>query len=812
MKREHRVSVWSLVLVVVLSLLPGGISLVAQAPQPVIHLRPSDQRIDVGQEISVEVWVNDIEGFYGAQFSLAFDQTVLEGLSIEPGAAFTDLADEHDIVLRRIDNGTVQFAGTLLRVPKAGPISGDIHLATVRYRGLTDGTSPLTWGEVKLSDAGSWPIIADQENGQIVVGTPTPPELGTLLKGVEADPARNRVYVSVQSDNTIAIIDGATQALIQSVPCQGDRPNGLALSEDNSKLFVVNTGSDQVAVLDPNNGYSLLAKIDVERAPFSIAIANGVGYVTNFDSDSVTLIDVNGMYAIRTIAVGRHPSIPAATGDRAYIPIHSAYDRFALRDPDAEWAYVQQAKQRYDTGVAIVYADGHLERILEEYIGFFAAAVDETHGRVYVTKRDGTAEGLYVLDAADNSLIQFVSMLRPYAVAVNSVTNHVFVVQADMDEIYVLDAGNGYRVIRVVDTDPNNNDIPDQHGGQGIDVLDNDVYSSNFFAGTLTIVDDSSTSGDLSVPIDVEYVRGWMESGGNESPLGVPVAPGYEYLYSEQHYERGIMHWRQVMTGTNQIYVFDIESPLSGGTDWSGREDGVWAKYDDRWDPSMPLFPAGCPDAGWPYGPMFGFGVTWCDEPGVKPTIGYPIGDSLVDYGGDQVFQNGVVLWSPATDAYMVLRSDNNRWQYYRAHRRYPIDVSEPNVVGQAQLQGRTDHRGVVLSIDGGPHLATDADGRFGFRAQGQVQVGLSHRGYLDVDATMKALPDAVNDVGQVPLIAGDVNGDDLIDILDLAYLGYRFGSSDASADLTGDGAVDILDLSLMGANYGQRGPILWPR
>ena len=256
--------------------------------------------------------------------------------------------------------------------------------------------------------------------------------------------------------------------------------------------------------------------------------------------------------------------------------------------------------------------------------------------------------------------------------------------------------------------------------------------------------------------------------------------------------------------------MLDIESPLSGGTDWNGREDGIWARYDDLWDPSLPLLPAACPDAGWPYGPMFGFGLTWCQEPGVKTAIGYPIGESLADYGSDQSFANGAVFWNPASDSYIALYDAGQRWQYYRAHRRYPIEVGDPNVTGNITLQGRTDHRGIVLEIEHGPYLATGTDGRFAFGASGEVTVRFSYPGYLDAQTTVKATQNQAVHLGETCLFGGDVNGDNRIDILDISFVGYRFGSTDASADLTGDGNVDILDLSLVGANFGKVGPIPW--
>ena len=53
-------------------------------------------------------------------------------------------------------------------------------------------------------------------------------------------------------------------------------------------------------------------------------------------------------------------------------------------------------------------------------------------------------------------------------------------------------------------------------------------------------------------------------------------------------------------------------------------------------------------------------------------------------------------------------------------------------------------------------------------------------------------------------LLGGDVNADDKVDILDIAYIGACFESQDALADLNQDGTVNILDIVLAATNYGQ--------
>ncbi len=60
-----------------------------------------------------------------------------------------------------------------------------------------------------------------------------------------------------------------------------------------------------------------------------------------------------------------------------------------------------------------------------------------------------------------------------------------------------------------------------------------------------------------------------------------------------------------------------------------------------------------------------------------------------------------------------------------------------------------------------------------------------------------------------VTLLAGDINGDRRIDILDMAYIGAQFGGHDSRADVNADGVVDILDLVLTASNFGRSSPVL---
>jgi hypothetical protein len=106
--------------------------------------------------------------------------------------------------------------------------------------------------------------------------------------------------------------------------------------------------------------------------------------------------------------------------------------------------------------------------------------------------------------------------------------------------------------------------------------------------------------------------------------------------------------------------------------------------------------------------------------------------------------------------------------------------------------------------------VMTGSQGAFNLPVQGSVVITARREGYLDAQKTVNITSDAPLDLGPTILYGGEVTGDNLIDISDLAYLGAKFTTDDSKSDINGDGAVDILDLSMAAANFSMRGPTPW--
>lgn len=81
----------------------------------------------------------------------------------------------------------------------------------------------------------------------------------------------------------------------------------------------------------------------------------------------------------------------------------------------------------------------------------------------------------------------------------------------------------------------------------------------------------------------------------------------------------------------------------------------------------------------------------------------------------------------------------------------------------------------------------------------------LSHQGSVNITAGVTTIRPAIN------LLAGDIDGNNVIDQFDALTIGMSYTSSmPSAADLNNDGVIDFLDLELLAENYHKTGPTPW--
>jgi hypothetical protein len=142
---------------------------------------------------------------------------------------------------------------------------------------------------------------------------------------------------------------------------------------------------------------------------------------------------------------------------------------------------------------------------------------------------------------------------------------------------------------------------------------------------------------------------------------------------------------------------------------------------------------------------------------------------------------------------------------------------------GTVDLQGREDESGAeVCAWQSGVEMGCTTTDVVGFYSlsllEGTFDVTVEIGRYLDAEKTdVSVVAGDTTTLTQVKLLGGDCNDDCIINILDLSFMGFRFGSSvgdpnwDERADVNNDEEINILDLTAGGVNFNETCPVPWP-
>ena len=105
-----------------------------------------------------------------------------------------------------------------------------------------------------------------------------------------------------------------------------------------------------------------------------------------------------------------------------------------------------------------------------------------------------------------------------------------------------------------------------------------------------------------------------------------------------------------------------------------------------------------------------------------------------------------------------------------------------------------------------------DANGNFTMTAPaGTYSVVASAPGFLRAQGSPVLTAGATTTMQNISLLAGDIDGNDVIDQFDALTIGMNYNlAAPAAADLNNDGTINVLDLELLAANYRETGPLAW--
>jgi len=82
--------------------------------------------------------------------------------------------------------------------------------------------------------------------------------------------------------------------------------------------------------------------------------------------------------------------------------------------------------------------------------------------------------------------------------------------------------------------------------------------------------------------------------------------------------------------------------------------------------------------------------------------------------------------------------------------------------------------------------------------------------GFLRAQGTVSIASGSTTTIQTISLLAGDIDGNDVIDNLDALTIGINYnGTEPAAADLSNDGTINVLELEILAPNYRQIGPLV---
>ena len=131
--------------------------------------------------------------------------------------------------------------------------------------------------------------------------------VGSFPYGVAVNPFNDRVYVTNRGSNTVSVIDGPTSTKLSNI-IVGNSPVGIAVNPSSNWIYVTNINSGTVSVMDGITN-KVTDTITVGKAPYGVAVnpvTNKV-YVTNIQSNSISVIDGKTNKVTGTITVGNSP-------------------------------------------------------------------------------------------------------------------------------------------------------------------------------------------------------------------------------------------------------------------------------------------------------------------------------------------------------------------------------------------------------------------------------------------------------------------------------------------------------------------------
>ena len=144
--------------------------------------------------------------------------------------------------------------------------------------------------------------------------------VGTAPTGIAVNPATNLVYVSNTGSNTVSVIDGATNAVIKTISV-GHQPTTVVLYAPANLIYAYNSADSTLSIIDGNTNsvQNTLPTLFPFEAVAQLGQSKYV-YITDLAANQVHIVDITTFKKIGDVTVASPSAITMDSGAKlAYV-------------------------------------------------------------------------------------------------------------------------------------------------------------------------------------------------------------------------------------------------------------------------------------------------------------------------------------------------------------------------------------------------------------------------------------------------------------------------------------------------------------
>jgi YVTN family beta-propeller protein len=193
-----------------------------------------------------------------------------------------------------------------------------------------------TWAAAKSSVLALTPdnnqlLVINPDSNSVSILDVTSPELnkisevsvGRFPQTLSIDAAGMNAYITNRSEDTIAVLDLSSHEIVGCIPVN-DEPFGVVAGQ--GRIFVSNQGDATVSVINTAT-HEIIIDIQTDPNPRGLALSadESLLYVTHFLSGNISVIDTNSLEVETVISTGISANLSQTItldgdNDRAYLP------------------------------------------------------------------------------------------------------------------------------------------------------------------------------------------------------------------------------------------------------------------------------------------------------------------------------------------------------------------------------------------------------------------------------------------------------------------------------------------------------------